>query len=650
MEPDFSGWATKNDLLCSDGRTIRSGAFKHCDKMKVPLVYQHQRNNIENVIGHAILENRPEGVYTYGFFNETPKGLISKQAVAHGDIDMLSIYANNLNERGKNVMRGDIKEVSLVIAGANPGAFIDNVYVRHSDDEDYEIVDGEGIIYTGLTLEHVLQHEDTDEEPEVADSEKTVKDVFDSMTEEQKNVVYFMIGEAVSEAEGEDAEHSDEEYDGEDVLEHIDNSIKEGFNQMARNVFEASADTVVGRPSLTHDQLTTIVEDAKKLGSFKESFLQHAGDFGIDNIEVLFPDAKTITTSPEFIKRRTEWVDSVISGAKHSPFSRIKTILADITANEARARGYVKGALKTEEILELLKRTTNPTTVYKKQKLDRDDIVDITDLDVVVWLKAEMRLMLDEELARAILIGDGRLNSDPDKIKDPAAVTDGIGIRSIAKDHDMYAHQVTLSSNLSVDDKIEALIRARSNFRGSGQPVFYTTLPFITDMLLTKDKVGRRVYDSIDALAKVLMVSKIIDVEVMEGVSNLVGIFVNIGDYTIGADKGGQLAMFDDFDIDYNQYKYLMETRISGALTKPKSAVVVWTQAGTAATPAAPSFDGPTNTITIPTTTGINYQIDGTNKTGTVVITETTDVEAVAKTNYYIPAGTVTNWTFVYTP
>lgn len=648
MVEDFSGYATKHNLKCSDGRTIMPDAFAHNDGMTVPLVWQHGHGDPENVLGHATLENRDDGVYAYGYFNATPAGKNAKTLVQHGDITALSIYANQLVERSKNVIHGAIREVSLVLSGANPGALIDNVNLRHSDG-DVEVLDDEAVIYTGLTLSHAEKTvtqtpKDSDAGSETKESnmaEKTVKDVFDEMSEEQKNVVYFMIGTALEEA-GADTDDTDNgeaaQFDGSPFITH-----QEAF-EMTRNVFEmAGAENGAETGSaLSHSDVEAIVKDAQRVGSLKEAVLAHAGTYGIDNIDLLFPDAKSITNTPDFISRRTEWVQSVLAGTKHSPFSRIKTVHADITADEARAKGYVKGNLKKEEVIKLLRRKTSPTTIYKKQKLDRDDVLDITDLDVIAWIKGEMRLMLDEEIARAVLIGDGRSEIDEDKIDEEA-------IRPIAKDDAMYAHPIELPSNAGIKDTIEALIRGRGNYKGTGQPVFYTTLPFLTDMLLHTDALGRRMYDTVDALASALMVAKIVPVEVMESESEVVGIMVNLNDYTIGADKGGEIGMFDDFDIDYNQHKYLIETRISGALTKPKSAVVIKRAAGISVTPTSPSFDSETNTITVPAIDGVVYSIEGIPVTGTEVIASTTQVDAAPDEGYSFPAGSVTNWTFVYT-
>lgn len=581
---DFSGWATRNDLKCSDGRVIRRDAFKHDDGIKVPLVWNHQHNDPRNVLGHAWLENRPEGVYTYGFFNDSESGEIGKILVKHGDICALSIYANQLQQRGCDVLHGEIREVSLVHAGANPGAFIDSM-LKHGEDSD-----DEAIIYTGMPL--YLSHSDADkqedktddgekketsekkDDPEKktdSDEEKTVADVINSMTEEQKNVMYAMIGQ-VMEDQGESDPESEDNND--------DNS-KGGTNTMKHNVFDK--DDRQKENILVHsdgsevssEEIFTIFGDIKRYGSLKDSVLAH----GIDNVDYLFPDAQTLANTPEFIQRDTGWVKKVMSGVHHTPFSRIKSIFADITEDDARAKGYFKGKLKKEEVFGLLKRTTTPTTVYKKQKMDRDDVVDITDFDVVAWLKSEMRMMLDEELARAYLIGDGRLASSDDKINEQ-------NIRPILKDEELYTIQATVSvqSSATEGDKarefIRTAIKARKNYKGSGQPTLYTTEDILTDCLLLTDTTGRDLYTDVAQLAKKLRVKEIVTVPVMEGVNGknggaLMGIIVNLADYNVGADRGGAVNMFDDFDIDYNQQKYLIETRCSGALIKPYSAIAL---------------------------------------------------------------------------
>ncbi|AYD87226.1 major capsid and protease fusion protein [Arthrobacter phage Tenno] len=713
-EPDFSGWATKNGLKCSDGRTIMNGAFKHQDKMKVPLVWQHRHDDPTLILGHAILSHREEGVYAHAYFNNSPKALEAKEAVRHGDVESLSIYANKLQETDKMVRHGDIKEVSLVLAGANPGALIENVYIRHGDGP-VETLEGEAIMYfdQGISIVHSDESEDDDEisheeiqdflseleddqkevvhsllhsaltgtesdldpervqeifhsfdgdqeeifqslisdaleqaslnhteggtMPDLAHAEgKTVKEVLDSFSEEQENVLYFLIGKAVEDAksEGGAAKHADIDPD---VLAH---AIQEGLATMPR-IFE-TAEKSEGK-TLSHDQLSTIFSAAQKgngAESFKEVFLEHAGTYGIDDIEYLFPDAKAISNTPEFLSRRMEWVSEVLTGTKHSPIARIKTIHADITADEARARGYVKGNLKKEEVFKLLKRKTEPTTIYKKQKLDRDDILDITDLDVVAWLKAEMRLMLDEEVARAILVGDGREVESEDKIDEER-------LRPIATDDDMYAHKVTLVTNSSVQQKMDLIVRSMDAYKGSGSPVMFTTRAFVSDMLLERDRQGRKLYNTRAEVAATLQVSKIIDVEVLEQHPDIVAIIVNLSDYTVGADKGAALGMFEDFDIDYNQHKYLMETRISGALTKAKSAIVIKREVGIVVTPLSPSFNSETNTVTYPSTAGVVYRVDGVPVSGDDVITTTTEIDATPATGYSFPANVNKSWVFV---
>ena len=570
--PDFSGYATKANLKCSDGRTIMPDAFKHQDKEVIPLVWQHGHNTPDNVLGHAVLEHRDDGVYMYGYFNDTAQAKNALTLVQHKDIKSLSIYANELVEKSKNVLHGFIREVSLVLSGANPGALIDNITLAHADGEMVTLED-EAIIYTGLELNHA--DDDSSDPPEDDKKEKkpTAQELFDALTPEQKAAAKEVVEASKVEPKKEVA-HSDEE--SESKLAHDETENKEG-RRMSRNVFESQNRKGEEKPVLTHDAIQGIVANAKKMGSLKHAVEEYALEHGIDNIDLLFPDARTVTSTPEFDARRMEWVSSVINGTKHSPFSRIKSIVADITVDEARALGYVKGSLKKEEFFGLVKRTTTPTTVYKKQQLDRDDIVDITDFDVVTWLKSEMRLMLDEELARAVLIGDGR-SAGPDKIIDPAGAQDAAGIRSILHDDPLYAApvNVTLSdANSSPAEVIDALITNMGLYKGSGTPTFYTTMPFITSLLLLKDTTGRRLYNSKSELANAIGLNDIVYVEVMEQEANLLGIVVNLKDYTIGADKGGEVNFFDDFDIDYNQYKYLYETRLSGALTKIRSALVV---------------------------------------------------------------------------
>lgn len=573
MKYDFSGWATRNNIKCSDGRTILKDAFKQHDGQTVPLVWNHQHNESANVLGHAVLENRDEGVYAYCTFNDTEAGKNAKLLVEHGDVTALSIYANQLKQKGSNVMHGTIREVSLVLAGANPGAFIDSV-IRHG-----EFCEDEAVIYTGeeLTLQHAddpsdkADKKDKKGDDEVDNNEKTIQDVFDTLNEEQKNVVYALIGQAL-----------EDKSMAQSAIEENENNIEEdgGEQEMKHNVFEGRE--TENNDVLSHDAIEIILKDAKRYGSLKESFLAHADDYGIKQIDWLFPDAKNVNMPPDFIKRDDSYVQKVMRGVHHVPFSRIKSMHADITANEARAKGYMKGKRKKEEVFTLLKRTTTPTTIYKKQKLDRDDVVDIIDFDVVAWLKMEMRMMLDEEIARAILVGDGRLADSDDKINETC-------IRPISKDDDLYCVKapVSVAAAATEDDIakafIKTVIKSRKEYKGSGSPTLFTTEDVITNCLLLEDKNGRVIYDTVDKLATALRVKEIVAVEVMEGAKTkvetvekpLMAILVNLVDYYVGADKGGAVNMFDDFDIDYNQQKYLMETRCSGALVKPYSAVAV---------------------------------------------------------------------------
>ena len=572
---DFSGWATKANLKCSDGRTIMKDAFKHNDGQTVPLVWNHQHNDPNEVLGHALLENRDEGVYAYCTFNDTESGKTAKLLVQHGDVNALSIYANQLKQKMSNVLHGNIRDVSLVLAGANPGASIDSI-IMHGEESDEE-----AIIYTGeeITLAHSSNNSTdakdsegtTKEDNKMADDikktdgEETVADVFNTLSEKQKTVVYAMIGQALEDAGVTD----DDDEDYEDEMGH-----SEGDDYMKRNVFDndEQQDDV-----LSHAAMETIIGDAKRFGSLKESFLAHADEYGIEQIDYLFPEAKTLNNPPEFIKRDTGWVSTVMGAVHHTPFSRIKSVFANITEDEARAKGYIKGNLKKEEVFSLLKRTTTPTTIYKKQKLDRDDVIDITDFDVVAWLKSEMRIMLDEEIARAILIGDGRLSSSDDKINES-------NIRPVVSDAELYTirQKVSVAANATDDDKAKAMIKyavkARKNYKGSGNPTFFTTEDWLTNALLLEDTQGHRLYKNDSEVAAAMRVSKIVTVPVMEGVKgpeggDLIGIIVNLADYNVGADKGGAVNMFDDFDIDYNQQKYLIETRCSGALIKPYSAI-----------------------------------------------------------------------------
>lgn len=588
---DFSGWATRNDLKCSDGRIIRKDAFKHNDGMTVPLVWNHDHTDPTRVIGHALLENRDEGVYAYGSFNSTDLGQRAKIYVEHGDITAMSIYANQLQQQGPNVMHGSIREVSLVLAGANPGAYIENV-IKHGDEPDSE----EARIYTGMEIE--LYHADTSvkkeeekpkkgeetmtketkkevKEPETKETPKvkTVGEIIESMTDEQKNAVYAIIGQMKQDME--DEADDDMEDDMEDQMEE-DEKSKGGSKTMKHNCFDQ--EERMDNATLSHAEQLEILEDAKRCGSLKEAVLAH----GIEKIDVMFPDAQTISNEPEFIKRDTTWVTDVLGTVRHTPFSRIKTIFADITADEARAKGYVKGNLKLEEVFKMLKRVTNPTTIYKKQKLDRDDVLDIKDFNILPWMKGELRMMLDEEIARAILVGDGRTELSADKIKEDC-------IRPIWTDADLYTvkTKVEVSETATPEEKAKAFIKAcvksRKDYKGSGNPVMFMPEDIMTDCLLIEDKNGRIIYDSEMKLASALRVRKIVPVPVMEGLTRtveekthtLAGIYVNLADYNVGTDKGGEVNMFDDFDIDYNQMKYLIETRCSGALTKPYAAVAL---------------------------------------------------------------------------
>jgi hypothetical protein len=596
---DFAGWATRNDIRCSDGRTIRHNAFKECDGKKVPLVWNHCHDDPFNVLGYGILENKDEGVRVYGFLNHSEAGETAREYLKHGDIESLSIYANRLAQNGGDVVHGVIREVSLVLSGANPGAYIEQVMI-HSEDGGSEDSD-DAVIFSGeqIELQHSSESEPKDEpkvEPKEEEDpkmngeikhsdERTVGDVINEMTEEQKNVLYALVGQA------------------------LDSGEEEEDDEVRHNVFDT--DYREEGAYLSHSDQADIISDMKKYGSLKESFLAHADAMGFDGGELahagsdgieysqdkqdyfvndpsfLFPEAKALYNTPQFIKRKTEWVASVMSGTKHSPFSRVKTMFADITEDEARAKGYIKGHLKKEEVFSLLKRTTTPTTVYKKQKMDRDDVVDITDFDVISWIRSEMRMMLDEELARAVLVGDGRLASSDDHINDQ-------NIRPIWTDADLFTikRRIAFTNAMESDAKAKLVmkeaVRARKDYRGSGQPTLFTTEDWLTEMLLLEDGIGHRLYKDAGEVASSMRVSRIVTVPIMENLSRevalpggttesraLIGIIVNLGDYTIGADKGGEINMFDDFDIDYNQQKYLIETRCSGALTVPYSAIVL---------------------------------------------------------------------------
>lgn len=590
---DFGGWATKANLLCSDGRVIMPDAFAHNDGQRVPLVWNHQHSDPDHILGYADLENRPEGVYAHCKFNETDTGNVAKQLVQHGDIVSLSIYANGLTEKKSHVTHGNIREVSLVLAGANPGAGIDSVTLSHGEDSD-----DEGIVYSDTSLDLAaevshsddtnseLSHADDNSDKKSEDDEETVMDVFNTLNEKQKNAVYAMIGAA---------------YEATPPAKDEENTNEEGDTDMKHNVFDT--DVQKENQVLSHSDITAIISDAKRTGSLRDAAIAHnAGEiihaatdddghqitYGVANIDYLFPDARNITREPLFIKRDTGWVTVVMNAVKHSPFSRIKSIFADITADDARAKGYLKGKQKVEEVFTLLKRSTTPTTIYKKQKMDRDDVVDITDFDVVSWIKSEMRVMLDEEIARAILVGDGRSTASDDKINES-------NIRPIWKDDSLYTIKATVQLGASETETtkgkkfIKAVLKARKNYKGSGNPILLTTEDVLTDLLLIEDTNGRNIYESVDKLATALRVSKIVTSPVLENQTRagvelvdgdtktrtLMGIIVNLADYTVGADKGGAVNLFEDFDIDFNQQKYLIETRCSGALTKPYSAIAI---------------------------------------------------------------------------
>ena len=584
MDYDFSGWATRNNIECSDGRTIMKDAFKGNDGQKVPLVWNHQHDDPNEVLGHALLENRDEGVYAYCKFNDTESGQTAKSLVLNGDVDKLSIYANKLKSNMNKVIHGCIREVSLVLAGANPGAYIDSVVVHADGAEDEE----EGTIYTdeqiSVNVEHSENKSEKKEETKMNDNseikhaeteagEKTVQEVFDTLTDEQKEVVYAIIGEAVEEAKND----AGDEYE--------DEGEEEGEENMKHNVFDNDNNR---EDVLAHSEFVkSAIADAKKYGSMRESFIAHAEEAGLvwnenNDFSPLFPDATNINREPVMVEKDNSWVAKVMAQVKHSPFSRVKNTLGRMDETTARAKGYIKGSKKANIQMAVLNRVTTPTTVYIKNDIDRDDVIDITDFDVVAWQKKEMRKQLDKELALAMLLGDGRDVSDQYKINEQ-------NIRPVVSDDDLYTIKYTVKEGVdyknagashSENDSlakgiIRAALKARKEYKGSGRPTFYTTEDCLTDMLLIEDQNGRVIYDSIDKLATALRVSEIVTIPEMESRKDIYGIIVNLNDYTAGADKGGSVNMFDDFDIDYNQMKYLMETRMSGALTQPYSAIVL---------------------------------------------------------------------------
>lgn len=656
MEPDFGGYITKAGVKCSDGRTIAPDAFKHMDGQTIPLVWQHMHDSVDNVLGHVLLENRADGVYGHGFFNDTDQGKSAKTLVEHKDIKSLSIYANKLVEKAKTVLHGMLIETSLVLAGANSGASIDYVRVAHSAD-DIEVLEDEAVISLGISLQHAGDS-----------TTETYQDVFDSLNDKQKALVEFMLSQALGSAQHsateetkEDGDKPDEKQtdqgnkDGSDnkTLEHSD---KEG--PMTRNVFEQNDKNNGGSGDgkrenhLSHAQIQTIFEDAKKMGSFKEAFLAHAEDYGITNIEVLFPDAQAIDNKPEWITRKMEWVEKVLNDTRKLPFSRIKSLSADLTFDEARAKGYIKGSMKKEQFFSLARRDTTPKTIYKKQKLDRDDIIDITDFDVVAWLWVEMRFMLREEIARALLIGDGREPDDEDKI-------DENKIRPIAQDDEFYTDVVVVPANTYGNDLIEAALRARNSYKGTA-PAAYMTNAVMIDLLLGKDSLKRRYYNNKAELASALGVTEIVEVPVMEGQTRdggeILMIICNLSDYAIGSTRGGEISTFNQFDIDFNQEKYLIETRLSGALTSHKKAQVIVRGSGTLATPTVPAFDAGTGVVTIPTVTGVTYKNQTTDATlsagpqTALAAGESLSVVAVPNTGYYFPHNFDADWTFTRPP
>lgn len=558
---DFSGWATKNDIRCSDGRTIRHNAFAGNDGDIVPLVWQHGHNDTANVLGHVQLENRDEGVYAFGYFNDTPAANNARELLKHGDVDSMSIYANNLTQSGGDVMHGNIVEVSLVLSGANPGAKIENIALAHSDGT-YETTD-EAYIMSGSHISHASETNNS------SSGEKTVQDIVDSMTDEQKDVLMFLIGKAAE--EGANPEESDTEGDpmSHTNIFETDNPIDESAVLYHSTIDSAFQDAVRTKANSLREVFMAAAEE----NGLTHSAIAHAEKtYGISNIDMLFPDAKNLDVPPTFIDRDQGWVKPVLNGTHHTPFTRIKSMHADITADEARAKGYITGSRKKEEVFKLLKRVTTPTTIYKLQKFDRDDLLDITDFDTIAWVKGEMRSKLDEELARAILLGDGRSNSDPDKINEE-------NIRPILKEDDLYCLKKDLPATITPDVIVDELIRAQDDLEGTGSPTLFCSKSFVTDLLLQKDKMGHYLYPTKQALADRLGVSSIVDVPQMknlkEGNKDVLAIIVNLSDYNVGTDRGGEVTMFDDFDIDFNQYKYLLETRVSGALTKVKSAMVV---------------------------------------------------------------------------
>lgn len=664
VEPDFGGYATKFGLRCTDGRTITPDAFKHMDGKTLPLVWQHQHDTPENVLGHVVLQHRSDGTYASGFFNDTPAGQTTKALLLHKDVDSLSIYANQLVEKNKTVLHGELIEVSVVMKGANPGARIDHVRIAHNDG-GIEELDDEAVISFGDPIVLEIAHA----------GGETYQDVYDTLDDKQKALVEFMLAQALGSAQqsadgdkhvanedktdagdGDNKDKTDE--GGDSVVQHSD---KDG--KMTRNVFEQNNKNDAGGgaqngATLKHSDLLQLSDqvfgDMKRGVTFKDAVLAHVDQYGITNIDMLFPDAQTIDNKPEWITRRMGWVEPFLNGTRKLPFSRIKSMSADLTFDDARAKGYVKAGQKKEQFFAIAARTTTPKTIYKKQKLDRDDIIDITDFDVVAWLWTEMRFMLREEVARAILVSDGREVDDPDKINEE-------NIRPIAFDDDFYTDVVTVPANASGNDLIEAVLRARENYHGSA-PTAYMTTAVMTDMLLAKDSLLRRFYNTKAELASALAVSDIVEVPIMDGVvrdgAEVLMVLVNPSDYAVGSTRGGEISTFDDFDIDFNQYKYLIEGRMSGALTAYKTAQVVLRGSGTLATPTVPTFNDSTGVITIPTVTGVTYKVQATGPLGAAGTTlsagaqtaltsgQTQTIVAVPNTGYYFPHNFDADWSF----
>lgn len=667
MEADFTGYATRSGVRCSDGRVIKHHAFRGNDKTTVPLVWQHQHDHPDNVLGHVLLHAKDDGVRAEGFFNETPSGQQAKALVKHGDIKALSIFANQLIQQAMEVVHGVIREVSLVMAGANPGAFIDNVNLAHGDGitpfddmaiiyTDAEITVGPGLAdvqVPALLPKPALSHavaglpallppaQVTQAAADAVDG-ISVEEMLNSFNEEQKQFIFALVGAAAQQ----DAMTDDPT--GTPATD------QKGDATVHRNVFDQTSPGAPAGPTLTHDDMRQIFEAAHKGGSLKDAVEQYALQHSITNIDLLFPDATNVDNTPQWIARRQAWVANVLGNTHHTPFSRIKSRFADITMDEARARGYVKGALKREEFFGLTTRVTTPQTVYKKQSLDRDDILDVTDFDVVVWLKQEMRIMLDEEIARAILVGDGRDVADPDKIKEA-------NIRPILNDADLFVTRVNINisdASSTTEEIVDGIMSAMQFFQGTGVPTLYTARSWVTKMLLAKDQLGRRLHSSVTELADAMGVGSIVMVDILESMKDtVIGIVVNLADYSVGTDRGGEVTFFDDFDIDYNKFKYLYETRLSGALTQYKSAIVVGNTTSTMLNaPTAPTFVKATGVVTIPTMANVSY-VSVNDQTGAetalsagaqTALTPGTamHVRAKAAGGYAFADNASNNWTF----